>query len=256
MTTKDELIRFYSNRSKHSNYQVLPRSLKALIGENEVQTKSRSEAERLRYILDKVDVKGKTVLDIGANTGYFSFELLDAGAARVTCYEGNKEHAEFLMLAAKAIGRQDDMRVYDEYYLFDNEDEYDVILLLNILHHFGDDYGDQSVAKEKAMSEMLDQLNKLSRNSRTVIFQLGFNWHGDPGKPLFKDGTKQEVIDFIKLGVNDSFDVASIGIAVRRGDSIEYEDLNDDNIKRDDSLGEFLNRPIFILKSKRYGSQT
>jgi SAM-dependent methyltransferase len=251
MTTKDELIKFYSNRSKHSNYQALPRSLKKLIGESEVQTKSRYEKERLRYILGHVYIKGKTVLDIGANTGFFSFELLDAGADRVTCYEGNKEHAEFLKLASKAIGRQDEVQVHDEYYLFDNKDKYDVTLLLNILHHFGDDYGDQSAGKEKALAEMLKQLNELSLVSGTVVFQLGFNWHGDPAKPLFQNGTKKEVINFIEGGIKDSFDVSSIGVAVKRGGNVEYEELSDSNIERDDSLGEFLNRPIFILKSKR-----
>lgn len=42
-----------------------------------------------------------------------------------------------------------------------------------------------------------------------------------------------------------------VGIAQRsEGGLIEYIELNDENIKRDDSLGEFLNRPIFVLKSK------
>jgi SAM-dependent methyltransferase len=251
MSVKDELIEYYSRHSKHSNYQVLPTKLKSIIGESPLDIKSRHEKERLDYILNKLDVRDKSVLDIGANTGYFSFELLEAGAKSVTCYEGNQEHAKFIELAAAALELQGAVKVVKDYYLFDNKnaEHYDIGLLLNILHHVGDDYGDRNLSVAAAKSQILEQLNSMAAVSRYMVFQLGFNWQGDTSKPLFEHGTKKEVIDFIKGGLKD-WNAMSIGIAEKNDDKIKYQELNDSNIERDDSLGEFLNRPLFILKSK------
>ncbi len=109
----------------------------------------------------------------------------------------------------------------------------DCTVLLNVLHHFGDDFGDRDAAKEAAKQRMLACLSALARTSRRLVFQLGFNWKGDRHQPLFAGGSK-----------------AAIGIAERDGGQTVYRDLCDRNIARDDSLGEFLNRPIFIMQSR------
>ena len=44
--------------------------------------------------------------------------------------------------------------------------------------------------------------------------------------------------------------IRNIGIAESAGDKIIYNELDSKNIERQDSLGEFLNRPIFIMESK------
>lgn len=252
MSTKEQLIELYTTKSKHSNYQILPRQLKKILNEDDLQTSTRYEQQRLEYILSKVNVRGDSVLDIGANTGFFSFELLDAGARKVHYYEGNHKHAEFVQLASDVLGLKNQLRVTNDYYLFDNSDteRYGIILLFNVLHHLGDDYGDKKIPVEMAKSQIIQQLNNESGHTSTLIYQMGFNWQGDINKPLFENGTKREMINFVKEGVAGIWDVDSIGIAVVHGKSISYEDLNDTNEERNDSLGEFLNRPIFILRPK------
>jgi hypothetical protein len=42
----------------------------------------------------------------------------------------------------------------------------------------------------------------------------------------------------------------ALGIAEKRGNAIVFSDLSESNLARNDALGEFLNRPIFILRSK------
>ena len=247
--SQQRLKALYMEKSKHSNYQVLASGLRSILGEDEVVTNTRSEPERLQYVLSKIDVKGKTVIDIGANTGYFSFELLDAGASSVQIVEGNKEHAEFARVAAEAMGVSESVKVNSEYFQFEEQgdEQYDVGLLFNVLHHLGDDYGNTaSVEDTKAM--ILKQLNSMNQIVDTLVFQLGFNWMGDPAKPLFETGTKQEQIDYVTAGVAGFWDIESIGIATGARDRIVYEDLDDVNVARDDALGEFLNRPIFILR--------
>lgn len=251
MSVKDDLINYYSVTSKHSNYQALPTKLQTIIGTENVQTRTRHEKERLQYLLSKIDVDEKSVLDIGGNTGYFIFELLDAGASRVHLYEGNKEHAEFVELAAKALELQDKVTVTNDYFLFNggSKDKYDIALLFNVLHHVGDDYGDKNISLEQAREQIIKQLNSLSAITDVVVFQLGFNWMGDVKRPLFERGTKKEIIDFVTEGIKDTWNIEAIGVAEYADNGITYHDLNSTNIKRIDSLGEFLNRPIFILKS-------
>lgn len=250
---KKQLIELYENKSKHSNYQILPNKIKSIINPEDINTKTRSEYARLKYMTDEMDFTGKTVLDIGANSGYFSFELLDAGASSVHYYEGNSEHAEFVGLAAKVLGLEGKMRITNDYFQFDGSDNghYDVCLLLNVLHHVGDDYGDNTMAIENAKQQIIRQLNGMNKVADTLVFQLGFNWKGDTKHCLFENGTKREMIDFIREGVKNDWDIDSIAIAVRDGEEITYKPLDDQNIERDDSMGEFLNRPLFILKSKR-----
>jgi SAM-dependent methyltransferase len=250
--SKEGLIQLYSNKSKHSNYQILPSVLKEILSQESIQTTTRSESERLKYMVEHVDFNNKSVLDIGANTGYFTFESISAGAASVHYFEGNKEHSAFVELAVDALGLSQKIKVTNKYYNFDGQDinHYDIGLLLNVLHHIGDDYGDKSASIEKAKDLIIQQLNAMTKNVGTLIFQLGFNWHGNISQPLFANGTKREMIEYIQDGVKDFWTVETIGVAERVDGSIMYVKLNDTNIERDNSLGEFLNRPIFILKSK------
>ncbi|MCM3602643.1 tRNA 5-methoxyuridine(34)/uridine 5-oxyacetic acid(34) synthase CmoB [Robertmurraya korlensis] len=251
--SRDKLIELYSVTSKHSNYQILPTKLRGILNNKELKVNTRYEDERMKYILEKIDVKGKALLDIGGNSGYFSFEMLDNGAKSVDYYEGNSNHAEFVKMAAEVVGLGNLIRVNDLYFSFETEqlrDKYDVVLLLNVLHHIGDDYGDEGIAIEKAKLTILKQLNNMASITKVIVFQLGFNWKGDRHLGLFENGTKQELIDFIKEGTDGYWDIKHIGIPIKNFlDNIEYQDLNKDNIVRQDSLGEFLNRPLFIMES-------
>jgi hypothetical protein len=247
----EKLTRLYANKSKHSNYQILPTKVAQIIGDNKVETTSRAEKERLDFLVRHLEIEDKTILDIGGNTGYFTFETLDLGAKATELFEGNKEHTEFVELSADTLGLEDKVKVTNEYFKFDGSyiKKFNIILLFNVLHHLGDDYGNSEVSLDKAKSEMINQLNSLSGNCEELVFQMGFNWHGNRDKPLFEGGTKEEMIDFVKKGIAKHWEIKSIGIASKAGDTIEYKEIDDKNIERDDSLGEFLNRPLFILRS-------
>jgi SAM-dependent methyltransferase len=247
------LLQLYQNTSKHSQYQVLPRRVQALLPQDRVSVKSRSEQERLDYLCSKLDVAGLRMADIGGNTGFFSFELLDRGAASVDYYEGNAEHCAFVSHAAHQLGLQDRLRTHHGYLHFEQPaiPTYDAVLLLNVLHHIGDDYGDKGTRIEQVHDSIVGALRAMSRHARHLVFQLGFNWQGDPKRPLFIHGTKAEVIELV-AGVAQDYDTVAIGIAERHDGVVTYRDANPANLRRDDALGEFLNRPLFILRSRHF----
>ena len=85
--TVNMIKQLYQMKSKHSNYQSIPKVLKNIIGDEGLDVESRYETSRLEYILKKVDLKEKTILDIGGNTGFFSIESLNRGAKNVVYYE-------------------------------------------------------------------------------------------------------------------------------------------------------------------------
>ena len=246
------LKELYSLSSKHSNYQLLSERLSNIINDNEIEIKSRYEKERLKYILDKIEIKDRTILDIGGNTGYFTFEMIDRGVSKVQYYEGNDIHSKFVEIASTVLNVNEKIKITRKYFNFDKDDlneQFDIVLLLNILHHVGDDFGDKEITIEKAKDLIVEYLNNLSKVTNIAVIQFGFNWKGNKNLCLFENGLKSEMIDFMLKGTKESWEVLNIGVAESKNNKICYRDLNNNNINRFDGLGEFLNRPIFIMKS-------
>lgn len=247
----EQLKELYEKNTKHSNYQILSKKLTEIISNDQIVVKTRHELERFNFVTDYIDFENKSVLDIGGNTGYFSFESLEKGANLVHHYEGNKEHSDFVKMAAKALEYEDKVIITNDYFKFKNEIEhkYDVTFLLNVLHHLGDDYGNKEISKDEAKKQMSEQLKSMASITNVLIFQMGYCWKGDREKNLFEKGIKEEVISFVKNASSGIFEIIEIGIPFQKDDVIIYDKINSENIKRYDSLGEFLNRPLFILKS-------
>ena len=244
------LTELYLRASKHSQYQTIAPVLKDMVDESAISETSRYEAERMDYIMSYVDIVGKKCLDIGGNTGYFSFRSLEEGGTSVDYYEGNDSHAAFVKRAAELLGWTDRLKIIPTYYDFNigKDKGYDVCFLLNVLHHAGVDYGDVIADVKEAGATIRKQISGMSKESEYLVLQLGFNWGGDITKPLFEKGTKREMIDFVQDACRTVWDIIGIGIAEKCDEKVEYVDLNEENVRRNDSLGEFLNRPLFILR--------
>jgi SAM-dependent methyltransferase len=254
---RKRIMELLLSNGKHGNYLALPEILKEPLGISYNPQRNHYEIARLRFILEHLGVSGKSVLDIGANTGFFSFEMLGAGANHVTAYEGNAEHSKFIADIAAELGLSARLKIKNYYFDFDHDlcRRYDITLLLNVLHHVGDDYGACFNSIEAAKNEILRQANSISSISKYMVFQMGFNWKGNPDLPFFHHGTKKEMIFYIEDGVRSQWDVIGIGIGCRDiNGNVYFDVINDSNIERDNSLaggGEFLNRPLFILRSKQ-----
>jgi len=256
-TKINQIVELYNESSKHSNYQVLPSCIKELLPDSiELETQSRYEWERLEYIKSHLELVEKNVLDIGGNTGFFSFELTEQGVSEALVVEGNSEHAEFINEVSKLLNREEQVRAVNRYFDFYTPEQFgkfDIVLLLNVLHHTGDDFGDRNLEISEVQDKIARQLNSMAGVAEHIVFQLGFNWKGDVTLPIFRNGTKREMIEFVTRETKEHWDLRHVGIPEQADtDRVVYREMNDENIVRRDELGEFLNRPLFIMKSMRY----
>ncbi len=243
----------YASTTKHSHYQIMPDRLSEFLDPAEHNKKhSRYDRERMDYFKRHVPFAGASVVDIGSNTGYFSFEALSAGARNVLAFEGNPEHADFIRTAADLAGVQ--LQVREEYLQFHGDmpgGTCDIVLLLNVLHHVGSDFGDKQISMAEAKELIIKNLNYFADQTKYVIFQIGFSWMTNYDLPLFPNGSKAEMIEMVTKGVKDHWDVVAIGIAeVAPDGTTRYVEANEGNLPRNNAIGEFRNRPIFILKSR------
>lgn len=206
------------------------------------------ETPRANFIKNFLNYKNKIVLDIGCTTGFFVFDALDNGAGKVICYEGAADAYEALLGYIEAS--PEEIEHHNSYFDFqiDEIPPSDIVHLLNVVHHFGDDYGaDVDIDKAKLM--MIKNIDAFAEKTDYMVFQMGYNWKGNIKYPLFKHGEKREVVDFLQKNLK-KWSIENIGIPVVIDGFVEYFDANDFNMARDNALGEFLNRPLFILKSK------
>lgn len=248
------ILNKHDRQEKHIGYHILPERFNSLIAGTEHENKyAYYEKERFAFFKDNVQFLGAKIIDIGCNTGYFLFGALDSGAKEVTGYEGKKSCGDFLEQAVLLLSDKNNFIVNNHYYQFDDASEkYDIGLLLNVIHHTGDDYHSDKTDIDEAKENMLKQVNLLSHQIGILIFQMGYNWKGNRNLCLFPNGTKSEMIEFIQQGTLGYWDVTCIGIPEKQDGVVRYKKPNDKNIKRNDALGEFLNRPVFILKSRQF----
>lgn len=235
-------------KSKHSQYQELYGDLSQLLGLNSPQGKR--ESLRWDYMHNQVNFCDKDVIDIGANTGYFSFAAIDSGSTHVTAYEGNKIHADFLVEAASLLNISEKLRIENIYFTgsASRKVPYDISFYLNVLHHQGDDYGDANTEMYQAKKAMKTSLRGFAQFTKLCWFQIGYNWKGDINLPLFDNGMKTEVINFVESACKDFWVIEKI--AIFDPEALSYQDCKTKLLARFDSCGEFLNRPLFLLRSR------
>lgn len=120
--------------------------------------------EVLQFISSNLDVVGKRVLDIGSCTGWFSYRLAKLGA-RMTGVDTHVERVELAEYQRIYRGAEPDNP------LFLNESfekhlqgdiRYDVVLLLNVIHHY----------IRKDVNHSLKMLNQISQHTNILVVQL------------------------------------------------------------------------------------
>ncbi len=81
------------------------------------------------------DLRGKTVLDIGCNAGYYSIEMKRRGAERVVGIDSDEGYLAQARFAAEVSGFEIDFRQLSVYDVAKLGEKFDVVLFLGVLYH-------------------------------------------------------------------------------------------------------------------------
>lgn len=248
---KEQLIEIISQKHYQKYHLKVLNLLSELEGYKKVDVfhANTYDDERAKFIFNNLDFNNLKVLDIGANIGYFTFSSIFAGASKVTAIESDKIDSKLIELEAKLLEIDNTIDVIDTPFDFSIKQtkEYDVILCLNVLHHVGRYFDSADLNFKDSKNRIIEYLNLLSFSTKYCWFQVGFNWKGDEKSPLFENGLKDEVIDFINKNISTYWEVKKIAILDDK--TLEYDSKNP-KMERINKLGEFGNRPLFLLKSK------
>jgi SAM-dependent methyltransferase len=212
------------------------------------------DKERAAFMFDQYSVRGQRVLDIGANQGYLTVEAALRGAERVDAFESNEVDGVFLMQAAKLLPGLDRVTAHPINYDFDqaNGDRWNCVICLNVLHHIGRYFDTHVNDLSETKNLMRQHLHRLLSKGGCVWLQMGYNWQGNTQKPMFPQGSKREMTDFVTSLIEPHARLAVIGIYNAQAKAYElanHGDWDHPLWQRIDSLGEFGNRPLYLIQS-------
>jgi tRNA (mo5U34)-methyltransferase len=81
------------------------------------------------------DLRGKTVLDVGCNAGFFSIEMKRRGADRVVGIDSDDRYLAQARLATEVAGAEVELRKLDAYDVAELGEKFDVVLFMGVLYH-------------------------------------------------------------------------------------------------------------------------
>lgn len=81
------------------------------------------------------DLRGKTVLDIGCNAGFYSLEMKRRGADRVVGIDHDPRYLAQAELAAKINGVDIEWRQMSVYEISELGEKFDIVLFMGVLYH-------------------------------------------------------------------------------------------------------------------------
>jgi hypothetical protein len=180
----------YRDGSKHAVYQNIPRFVSEEIGYFETINETwRGDTARYAYLKQVLPwAELASVADIGANTGFFTLSLAhEFPGKRFAAYELNANHCG-LMRAVQGHFSMANVEVHNEGLTAGTVDtlpQYDLMILLNVLHHMGADFDRQEpVDPENFRGHALAMLRQLRHKTRYLALQVGYNLWGDKAQPI------------------------------------------------------------------------
>ena len=269
--TKTELKNFllerYNDGSKHSIYQNIPSFIEAELQLNpKLDNLWRSDTPRWNLLKDFFrENPFSNVADVGANTGYFSFNFArEFPGSKVTALELNENHADFIKKLADYFEVRNVQSKCEKITLENvkNFPVHDVILYMNIAHHIGHDFNPEVSNKNTLDKDITSILSGLSKKCTWMVFQMGYNWGGNKQKPIIELNDDLKKFSWTKdIFDNSGFEVAQTSIATKVGEVMEYREIDiavsDEQLQQQlndlkvEENSEFFRRPFFILRSKK-----
>src|SRR6478609_7536294 len=90
--------------------------------------------QRFAHAIPK-DLTGKTVLDIGCNAGFYSFEMKRRGASRVVGIDSDERYLRQARFAAGALGFEIEFHRLSVYDLAQLREKFDLVIFMGVFYH-------------------------------------------------------------------------------------------------------------------------
>jgi tRNA (mo5U34)-methyltransferase len=127
-----------------------------------------SKFERFAPHLPK-SLKGKSVLDIGCNAGFYSIEMKRRGAGRVVAIDSDDRYLAQAKLASEVLGFPDiDLRNLDVYDVGALGETFDLVIFMGVLYHLRHPLLALDLIREHVASDML-LFQSMQRGSKNVL---------------------------------------------------------------------------------------
>ncbi len=278
-TLHEDLRRLYYDASKHSAYQSVPEFVEAELGFTvPLDHNWRSDKPRYEYLVNHLDFRGRRVIDIGANTGYFTLNLARTYGARVVAYEANPNHCEIIERIVEEFGVAG-VRVYARGIGVDDVrklDSTDIVLFSNVAHHAGHDYDEIQVPERRAVyAHLVAYAGRLAERAEQLVFQMGYNWGGNKAEPIVAVPDNYGKLVYTVGGLETAgWRIDRVAMAFRDANGIAFVDVDwraileagsEPSIERStdaraalcrygisqDGMSEFYRRPLFLCTRGR-----
>lgn len=94
----------------------------------------RNKWARFQHVVP-ADLRGKSVLDVGCNAGFYSFEMKRRGAARVLGIDDSGEYLEQARFAGRVYGLDVEFAKLDVYEVAQLREKFDLVIFMGVLYH-------------------------------------------------------------------------------------------------------------------------
>lgn len=113
------------------------------------------------------DLRGKTVLDIGCNAGFYSLEMKRRGAERVLGIDTDEHYLAQARFAAAVVGADIEFRRMPLWEIAALGERFDVVLFMGVLYHLRHPLLALDLIHEHAASDLL-VFQSMQRGSRAI----------------------------------------------------------------------------------------
>jgi tRNA (mo5U34)-methyltransferase len=133
------------------------------------------------------DLRGKTVLDIGCNAGFFSLEMKRRGAARVVGIDSDPRYLEQAALAADVLQQEIELKQMSVYEVAKLGEKFDLVFFTGVFYHLRYPLLALDLIRKHVVSDLLvfqsmlrgsEEVNELARDfpfsERAIFDQPGY----------------------------------------------------------------------------------
>jgi tRNA (mo5U34)-methyltransferase len=113
------------------------------------------------------DLRGKSVLDIGCNAGFYSMEMERRGAGRVVGIDSDERYLAQARFAAEVSGAKVEFRHLSIYEIGELRERFDLVLFLGVLYHLRHPLLALDLLHEHVVADML-VFQSLQRGSAEI----------------------------------------------------------------------------------------